>query len=125
MTSPDSHRVALMIHNLLKQLRYWQTSGKQRVFRESLPRCEIRAKLLLMSELRRTLSHDWPIIALVTFNLAGIGLYLGVGPALQEGAGYRVIDIRTVQRLLDAGDLSLHEADWYQSDTSRKQEIDK
>jgi len=78
-----------------------------------------------MHELRRTLTHDWPIIALVAINLAGIGLYLGVGPASQEGAGYRVIDIKTVQRLLDSGDLNLHEADWYQSNTSLGKEINK
>lgn len=78
-----------------------------------------------MHEIRRILSHDWPIISLVVINLAGIGLYLGVGPAAQEGAGYRVIDIKTVQRLLDSGDLSLHEADWYQSNTSLEKENNK
>ncbi len=78
-----------------------------------------------MHEIRRILSHDWPIISLVVINLAGIGLYLGVGPAAQEGAGYRVIDIKTVQRLLDSGDLSLHEADWYQSKTSLEKENSK
>ena len=78
-----------------------------------------------MHELRRTLTHDWPIIALVAINLAGIGLYLGVGPASQAGAGYRIIDIKTVQRMLDSGDLSLHEADWYQSNTSLEKESKK
>jgi hypothetical protein len=67
-----------------------------------------------MHELRRILVHDWPIMMLVAINLAGIGLYLGVGPALQQGAGYRVIDIKAVHRLLDAGKLSTHEAEWYQ-----------
>lgn len=66
-----------------------------------------------MTELRRVLVHDWPIMMLVALNLAGIGLYLGVGPALQQGAGYRVIDIKAVQRLMDAGELSTHEAEWY------------
>jgi len=66
------------------------------------------------SELRRTLVHDWPVVTLVALNLAGIGLYLGVGPTAQQGAGYRVIDIKAVHRLLDAGELSTHEADWYQ-----------
>jgi len=65
-------------------------------------------------ELRRILVHDWPIITLVAFNLAGIGLYLGVGPTAQQGAGYRIIDIKAVRLLLDAGELSTHEADWYQ-----------
>ena len=66
-----------------------------------------------MHSLTRTLTHDWPIITLVLINLLGIGLYLGVGPARQEGAGYRVIDTQAVRRLLDAGSLSGREADWY------------
>ena len=75
--------------------------------------------------LRRILFHDWPIITLVALNLAGIGLYLGVGPALQQGTSYRVIDIRAVQRLLDAGELSTHEADWYQHQTPPGKEVQK
>jgi hypothetical protein len=78
-----------------------------------------------MHELRRILTHDWPIIALVVINLAGVGLYLGAGPAWQEGAGYRVIDIKAVQRMLDSGDLSRHEAEWYQSNTASEKEVDK
>ena len=74
-----------------------------------------------MHELRRTLVHDWPIITLAVLNLAGIGLYLGVGPTSLEGAGYRAIDIKEVRRLLDAGELSLHEASWYQrNDATQK-----
>jgi hypothetical protein len=57
------------------------------------------------------------MLTLVVINLAGIGLYLGVGPESTEGAGYRVIDIKAVHRLLDSGDLNLHEADWYQRKT--------
>jgi hypothetical protein len=34
-----------------------------------------------MHALRRILSHDWPVILLVVINLAGVGLYLGAGPA--------------------------------------------
>lgn len=78
-----------------------------------------------MHELRRILTHDWPVIILVAINLAGIGLYLGVGPAAQEGAGFRVIDIKTVQRLLDAGDLNLHEADWYRGNIPLEKAIRK
>jgi hypothetical protein len=74
--------------------------------------------LIYMHELRRILIHDWPIMMLVAVNLAGMSLYLGVGPALQHGAGYRVIDIRAVHRLLEAGELNLHEAQWYQHDTA-------
>ena len=59
------------------------------------------------------MTHDWPIIALVLVNLLAIGVHLGVGPVLQEGAGYRVIDTAAVRRLMDAGDLSGREADWY------------
>jgi hypothetical protein len=66
-----------------------------------------------MKAFSRTLSHDWPALALVLFNLLGIGLYLGVGPARQEGTGYRVIDAAAVRRLLDAGELSGREARWY------------
>jgi hypothetical protein len=66
-----------------------------------------------MHTLTRTLIHDWPIIALLMVNLLGIGLYLGVGPVLREGAGYRVVDIAAVRRLLDAGELSRREALWY------------
>ena len=50
--------------------------------------------LIGMHEIRRILMHDWPVMMLVMLNLAGMGLYLGVGPSLQHGAGYRVIDIR-------------------------------
>jgi hypothetical protein len=78
-----------------------------------------------MHELRHTLTHDWPVIALVAINLAGIGLYLGAGPTWQEGAGYRVIDIKAVQRMLDSGDLSRHEAEWYQSNTPLEKGINK
>jgi hypothetical protein len=78
-----------------------------------------------MHALRRILSHDWPVILLVVINLAGVGLYLGAGPAWQAGAGSRVIDIRAVQRLLDSGDLSRHEAAWYQSNTTSGQEANK
>jgi hypothetical protein len=78
-----------------------------------------------MHALRRILTHDWPVIALVAINLAGVGLYLGAGPVWQEGAGYRVIDIKAVQRLLDSGDLSRHEAEWYQSNTPAEKETNK
>ena len=78
-----------------------------------------------MSELHRILVHDWPMMALVVLNLAAIGLYLGVGPALQQGAGYRVIDIRAVHRLIDAGELSTHEADWYQRSLRSAKESEK
>jgi hypothetical protein len=78
-----------------------------------------------MHELRRILTHDWPVIVLVAITLAGVGLYLGAGPAWQKGAGYRVIDIKAVQRMLDSGDLSRHEAEWYRSNTSSEKEINK
>jgi hypothetical protein len=78
-----------------------------------------------MHALRRILTHDWPVIVLVAINLAGISLYLGAGPAWQAGAGYRVIDIKAVQRMLDSGDLSRHEAEWYQSNTTSGKEINK
>jgi hypothetical protein len=78
-----------------------------------------------MHELRRILVHDWPIMMLVAVNLAGIGLYLGVGPALQQGAGYRVIDIKAVHRLLDAGELSTHEAEWYRHGLPTEQKTEQ
>ena len=76
-------------------------------------------------ELRRILFHDWPVITLVALNLVGIGLYLGVGPATLQGAGYRIIDIKAVHRLLDAGELSTHEADWYQHKAPSGKESEK
>lgn len=66
-----------------------------------------------MHVLRRTLVHDWPLIALAMSTLAGIGLYLQVGPTLHKGAGYRVIDTAKVRHLQDSGELSTHEARWY------------
>jgi len=66
-----------------------------------------------MGSIRRLFRHDWPILSLVAANLAFIGLYLGVGPPTSDGAGYRVIDTGAVRRLLDSGDLSGREADWY------------
>ena len=66
-----------------------------------------------MHSLTRVLSHDWLIIVLALVNLLAIGVHLGVGPVRQEGAGYRVIDTAAVRRLMDAGDLSGREADWY------------
>ena len=71
--------------------------------------------------IRHGLRHDWPILLLVLANLSGIALYLGVGQAAREGAGYRVIDEAAVRRLLDAGDLSGHEALWYHQ--SRPEEL--
>ncbi len=71
--------------------------------------------------IRRTLIHDWPMIVLVLLNLGAIGLYLDVGPVELTAAGYRVIDTRAVERLLDSGELSRHEAQWYQrSNPSQK-----
>ncbi len=63
--------------------------------------------------LRRTLTHDWPMLILVLLNFAAIALYLGVGPTELTTGGYRVIDIKAVNRLMDAGELSSHEAQWY------------
>lgn len=63
---------------------------------------------------RRTLLHDWPIITLMLLNLAAIGLYLGLDQIQQQGSSYRLIDATAVKRLLDAGELSSREADWYQ-----------
>ena len=66
-----------------------------------------------MRLLRRIITHDWLILSLVLTNFLFIGLYLGVGPPSGAGAGYRVIDTEAVRRLLDSGDLSGREADWY------------
>jgi hypothetical protein len=68
----------------------------------------------MIRRLRRLLIHDWLILILVVVNLVAIGLYLGVGPSTIEGAGYRVIDFKAVRRLMDSGELSSHEATWYQ-----------
>jgi hypothetical protein len=74
-----------------------------------------------MHALRRTLVHDWPVIALALSTLAGIGLYLQVGPTLHEGAGYRVIDTAKVRRLQDSGELSTREARWYHPAESQQE----
>ena len=65
---------------------------------------------------RRALLHDWPIITLMLLNLVAIGLYLGLDQFQHQGSSYRVVDTAAVKRLLDAGELSSREADWYQVD---------
>lgn len=68
-----------------------------------------------LHRLRRTLTHDWPGILLVSATLAMIGLYLGLKPAPTAGNGHRVIDFKVVSALMEKGDLSRREARWYQA----------
>ena len=59
--------------------------------------------------------NDLELLALVSVLLLVITGYLadGIGSARQEGASWRHIDTEAVRSLIDAGDLSDHEALWY------------
>ncbi len=60
--------------------------------------------------------HDWELLLLVIAMLVNLGGFLTqeLGTAPREGAGWRRVDTEAVQRLIEAGDLSDHEALWYQ-----------
>ncbi len=59
--------------------------------------------------------RDAPFILLVLLTLGAIAMYLGQGVSggNDTGRAWRRIDTQAVQRLLDAGELSAHEAVWY------------
>ena len=60
-------------------------------------------------------SRDWRFLAFMALNLAAIGFYLATGSARleQSGSGWRRIDIERVQKLMDSGELSGQEAQWF------------
>ena len=67
-----------------------------------------------------TLARHWHrrdvrFLALIAMTALLIALHLGEGLRLaaREGSGHRVIDVKALQRRIDAGDLSDREADWY------------
>ncbi len=59
--------------------------------------------------------RDAPFLLLVLLTLCAIAMYLGQGSlgGIDTGKAWRRIDTQAVQRLLDAGELSAHEAVWY------------
>ncbi len=59
--------------------------------------------------------RDAPFLLLVLLTLGAIAMYLGQGVlgGNDTGKAWRRIDTQAVQRLLDAGELSTHEAAWY------------
>ncbi len=61
-------------------------------------------------------------LALIALTALLIALHLGEGLSLaaREGAGHRVIDLKTLERRIDAGDLSDREAIWYHQATPRE-----
>ena len=60
-------------------------------------------------------SADHRLTALVLLALFGIGGHLvsSLGQLEQTGASWRRIDALALRRLLDSGELSGREADWY------------
>ena len=65
-------------------------------------------------------SKDWRFIGFMALSLVAIGFYLAAGLARleQSGSSWRRIDIDRVQQLMDSGELSGREAEWYTSPTS-------
>jgi len=67
-----------------------------------------------------TLARHWHLrdvrfLGLIAMTALLIALHLGEGLRLaaREGSGHRVIDVKALERRIDAGDLSDREADWY------------
>jgi hypothetical protein len=69
--------------------------------------------------MRNIVSHlhlrDWRFLGFITLSLATMGLYLATGLAQleQSGSGWRRIDTDAVRKLMDSGELSGREADWF------------
>jgi hypothetical protein len=59
--------------------------------------------------------RDWRFLGFITLSLTTIGLYLATGLAQleQSGSGWRRIDTDAVRKLMDSGELSGREADWF------------
>ena len=71
--------------------------------------------------MRRYFRHlrDIQLLGLVCVTLAFIGLFLTaqIQRLEAEGSGWRRIDIELLQKRMESGDLSDHEALWYHTDT--------
>jgi hypothetical protein len=68
----------------------------------------------------RHLHHrELRFLGLIGLTGAIIALYLGAGLRLagEEGTGWRTIDLDTLQRRVETGELRDREADWYHSST--------
>jgi hypothetical protein len=67
---------------------------------------------------RRVQSRDLRFLGLLGLSLLLVGLYLGetLERAAHPGRGHRRIDLKTLERRIDAGDLRDREADWYHGD---------
>lgn len=67
----------------------------------------------LFFHLRRT--QDLRLVVLIMISLVLIGLHLneaGQGGS-ESGSGWRQVDLEALQRRIESGDLSDHEALWY------------
>ena len=60
-------------------------------------------------------TRDGRFAGLLVLTALGIALYLGEGLriASREGSGHRVIDVKALERRIEAGDLTDREALWY------------
>ena len=74
-----------------------------------------------------TLARHWHrrdvrFLGLIAMTALLIALHLGEGLRLaaREGSGHRVIDVKALERRIDAGDLSDREADWYHPATPQE-----
>jgi hypothetical protein len=65
--------------------------------------------------LRHRHLREWRFAALVVASVVLIGLHLAAGLERlgPEGSGWRRIDLETLQRRMEAGELSDREALWY------------
>ncbi len=72
-----------------------------------------------MRPMRRTMRHwqarEARFLGFIALTLVLMALYLGeaLRLATHTGRGHRVIDIKTLERRIDAGELSDREAAWY------------
>ena len=62
-------------------------------------------------------TRDWRFIGFMVLSLVAIGFYLAASLTRleQSGSSWRRIDIEAVQRLMDSGELSGREAEWFHS----------
>jgi hypothetical protein len=70
---------------------------------------------------RRLQSRDLRFVGLLGLSLLLSGLYLSetLEQAAHPGRGHRRIDLKALERRIQAGDLRDREADWYHPETQR------